>query len=772
MSKDKSDQFRLEVPISASQVEGFTPGTEITVLAQHAGGVTSQKVRLDAKGAGVAVFGFKEAPGATTIILGPGDASDSEMLGLQTMTQAVPAQRWKDAKEVKLDPIAISPFYWHFWLTWCRTFTIHGRLLCRDGSAVIGAKICAYDVDWWWWWSSYYQVGCATTDQHGAFTITFRHCCGFWPWWWWERRFWQFEEDLAARIIPRLQGDPAIRKVPIPGPRPDLTLFNDLLPKQSITDLRLFQPPMVAPILAPAVSAAASHIVSPAALATALPVRPTPRPPNRFDPTVLTGLRETLLKHLPADPELERRRIWPWWEWRPWLDCTPDIVFYATQACGSPAKVVLKESIWDTHWDIPTTFNVNLTANDQACCVAIDGGDPTGNCVLITSVCDDHINTIGGNPGAPPPPPLLPGQTHPPTDGFQNPGVGDRPYAELVRIQGQIGDGVDYYEFEWSADYGAHWHTMPAAAVDDIPRTYWIPASDTFTPVPVLGTVDGRLVYETRHHYEANNAPGTWNVSRFWISDEDYISLMLWATSLTLFADGPYMLRVRGWKLQGGHLVDLGYLPTCSTRAEDHLLVTLDNRVVGTGSGHPASTPGHPCGTGTVHLCTMEPDTQISAVRIIHADMSSTGLGACGNTSVTATDKLQIDFWVYDQSDHLDYYTLHANWDVNLTVDLLALDGATLTTWTPPAGGPPAALQVGPTYADARSSQGAIPPVWAGGGIRLEVPLTGPTTHLRQLFPETCCYQLELRGYKRSIVSCYHGDAYGNVTEYGFTIQA
>ncbi|MGZ4971624.1 MAG: hypothetical protein ACXWDN_02605, partial [Limisphaerales bacterium] len=55
---------------------------------------------------------------------------------------------------------------------------------------------------------------------------------------------------------------------------------------------------------------------------------------------------------------------------------------------------------------------------------------------------------------------------------------------------------------------------------------------------------------------------------------------------------------------------------------------------------------------------------------------------------------------------HLSYYTLIATYGENLFVDLLSLPGATLT----PLGGAvvPPAVQVGPTYTDARSA--ALPP--------------------------------------------------------------
>ena len=81
----------------------------------------------------------------------------------------------------------------------------------------------------------------------------------------------------------------------------------------------------------------------------------------------------------------------------------------------------------------------------------------------------------------------------------------------------------------------------------------------------------------------------------------------------------------------------------------------------------------------------------------------------------------------------------------------------------------PAAAQVGPYYghpnpALSALSQGAVSPSWQGGAIRLLVPA-------RLAFPETCCYQLELRAHKRTIVS---GDdslwGHINYSEYSFMV--
>ena len=77
----------------------------------------------------------------------------------------------------------------------------------------------------------------------------------------------------------------------------------------------------------------------------------------------------------------------------------------------------------------------------------------------------------------------------------------------------------------------------------------------------------------------------------------------------------------------------------------------------------------------------------------------------------------------------------------------------------------PSAAQVGPTYGAALTlPQTAVSPVWLGGSLRLHIP------DIRTAFPETCCYQLELRAYKRTIVNCYDGAGHDNLSEYSLTV--
>ena len=123
----------------------------------------------------------------------------------------------------------------------------------------------------------------------------------------------------------------------------------------------------------------------------------------------------------------------------------------------------------DTRWDIPTTLNVTLTANSQACCVPPLHPCVDGECLAITEVCRDVVDTIGGNTGALPAP-----------IGYKSPGAistyGDRPYGGNIDIYGTTDcmSGVDYYEFEWTTTplNPASWAAMPPAASGDFDRTY------------------------------------------------------------------------------------------------------------------------------------------------------------------------------------------------------------------------------------------------------------------------------------------------------------
>ena len=142
--------YTLTIPLDASGIPNFKPDQAVRVSAEDAKGkISEQVVKLDPKGKGSATFTFDGAPGPVHVIAGPESATAKELKNLQTLNVDVSAAQWAKKNELALTPIIIPPFYWSWWLRWCRTFTIRGRVLCADGSPVPGANVCAYDVDWW-----------------------------------------------------------------------------------------------------------------------------------------------------------------------------------------------------------------------------------------------------------------------------------------------------------------------------------------------------------------------------------------------------------------------------------------------------------------------------------------------------------------------------------------------------------------------------------------------------------------------------------------------
>ncbi|MEO7144974.1 MAG: carboxypeptidase-like regulatory domain-containing protein, partial [Bryobacteraceae bacterium] len=672
-------------------------------------------------------------------------------------TADVPASQWQNKNELSLSPIAIPAFYWGWWRRWCRNFTVRGRVLCANGSPVPGAVVCAYDVDWWWWWISEDQVGCATTDATGSFEINFRWCCGWWPWWWWSRRYWQLEPNLAERILNVMHRSPALAELPVPTPKPDLSIFTGLAGRQA------------SPI---ATRAAAQLLPAVRQSGVAAPI----------DPGSLAGLRDKIAPRLPAAAELEKLHLWPWFPWEPWLDCNPDLIFRVTQNCGGVESVIVQENVFNVREDVPTTLDVTLVANDCACCVQQPRPDPQGDCALLFGVCSetnpaDQTINIGGNFGAPPVP-----------AGYQNPGgpgaTGDRPYAGTVSIFGQFGLGatVDYYEFEYSGDNGATWNALPPGASAAPARLYFGPplfAEPIFPPVratpPTFAPINGRRVCESRTHFEAAHGAGTWGLTHFWTSD--WSELAYWITSPTTFSDGTYRLRARTWTAANLAAYVAGDDPTplstilsiCDTKpkVDNFLVLTIDNRLDPDPS-HP--TANHACGAGTVHECTREPDTHFISVKLVQGGLPDIDLKACSIRAMRPNDNLQVDFFVHDPDGHLAVYELYATYGDSLRSEVLAhavpgvslLGGAPYAAVPTPLVIPSAGSQVGPDYGLARA-QGAVAPIWTAGTVRLTVPAA-------LVFPEPCCYQLVLAGYKRTLTCGDEGFIHSNLSEYSFMI--
>ena len=713
----------LTIPLDVSQVADKERGQQrVKVAIKEGDRVRTQIVSV---AAGKAEVKLNVDPKQTvSIAVGPENVEDDEIFHLQTLTTAVTPAQWAGKAKLKLTPIVVTPIWWGLWLRWCRTFVIQGRVQCADGSPVPGAQVSAFDVDFFWWWSSVSQVGpVAITDANGHFVIKFRWCCGWWPQWWWQLRHWRLEPILVDRIRPILKLNPALR---VPEPSPTVSLDFAALNPQPL-------PPR--PAVAGGLSAAQPPSTASAAINPALTAG------RRLDPSTIPGLREKLVSVLPHVPELERLRIWPWFPWTPWQDCTPDIIFRVTQNCGGGQdKVIVNENIFQTRWDIPTNLNVTLTANQEACCLQPTDPPILGDCALITGVCGDPgiiAGDIGGNsahPGGP--------------EGYANPGASDNPFSEALSIFGQLGISPqsDYYEIEYKnhADPPTAWASLPPAALSGFTRGYFdstqIWPNQWFYPGFPLKPLGTKLVYESRHHYEAMN-PANWGNpvnGRVWFLN---VNELAGIQTLGNLADGTYDFRVRGYKSLANGEPDPNdpgvVLPGCGNHQDNNLLVLrVDNRFVG---------PQQP---GTVHIDTTEPDCGINSVTIGGLPMKP-----CGAEQLLPNMPLDIDFFCSDPDGHLDRYELQIFWKQGNVKNLLTVPGAILT------GG---SGQPGPTYA-AAMGQANTRPTWAGGNMHLTIP------NAALVFEETCCYLIELTVWKRNIVNC-GGSVYYNQTHITFTV--
>ena len=700
-------KYHLEIPLDASGVGeiGADQQQDLRVVLRDAAGATrSAVVALSKDRRASAGFDFDTRPGALSVYVGPAAATEEELLQSQTIKLDVRGRLWARRPELTLAPIAIAPYWWFWWLRWCREFVIRGRVVCPDGDPVPGAEVCAFDVDWWFLWSSSQQVGCATTDVNGAFEIRFRWCCGFTPWWWWNQRVWQLDDVLQERVGAVLADRPGLEIGQV-GHQPALTALAGLLPDAGI---------------------------------------PTDRPLEAADAAKLEGIRSRLLPKLPASDELTRLRVWPWWPWWPWWDCTPDIIFKVKQACHTTdgLTTVIDETVWDTRWDIPNPLDVTLVTNDEACCLPRHDPD---DCFVVDAVCGIPLASVGGNAGAAASPAgyAYPGAVAPGTAASN----GDRPFGGTVTIDKNPGDmiGIDYVELERFDSGSSSWIPLPMGAELGFSREYWEPGATppTIFPAFPVQTLSGHRVWKTRERYEDESGvawypAGGW--TRAWLSLN--FSLLAYLDT-TKFGDGTYEFRAVGWQDDGaGGLQNRQVMQLCGSDDENRFVLTFDNRAV-TAIGHPVS---HNC--GSVHTCTLEPDTHISAVRINGALVDP-----CDTAK--ATGPLEIDFEVTDPDAHLAAYSLIATWGLNSSTNLLAL-GGTLTALSP-------STQVGPTYGEALG-QGATAPSWKGGTYRLTF------ADAATVFTEPCCYQLELRASKRTIVSCYGGNAHDNLTEYSLGV--
>ena len=713
-------KFTLTVPIDLSEVPEAKGSVKVAVTGPN----FKPKIKTaNINKTGSVTFDFEEIPRGILIHLGPANVDDEQMDKVRTIKTSVLPTLFVNRTSFTAAVIKISATDWHWWLAWCRTFTIRGRVVCPDGSPVPGATVCAFDVDWFWWWRNKQQIGCATTNEHGTFEIKFTWCCGWWPWYWWTLRTWELDLDLARRLQRVLPAELRELAHPQPVPKPDLAYLETL-----VSGKDFFSGPSI--------------------------LKPNPgkisiEPQSPMDFMLAESIRKNLVERLtPSD-----LRIWPWIPWNPWTDCNPDIIFKVTQPCAGTDVVIVDEGYGDTRWNIDTTINVTLRANELACCerpVLCEGTD----CIELTHACGIPRASIGGNDAAH----TAPAGYARPITLTPAPTLPDRPFSDNVSITGTTDclGHLDYYEFEFFD--GTNFVPMPAGAMGGFARSYFTTGPFTWHfNIPFSPTlIDGHLVYETRQHYEATHGgPGF-----HWMDNRDLLGI--WQTgpsaSALTWADGTYRIRIKGYNDAGGGTLTPVDIPACDpVDPRNELILRIDNRLVGP-AFHPLT---HPCGTGFVHTCTREPDTDILAVRLFRPDGSFEPIVPCERYPYGPNDRVEIDFYVHDPDGHLAGWTLDATFGLSEISHLTGVGTLSALGGVP---GIPPAPQLESNYRDAVTA-GAVSPTWRGGAYRLT--LTAAETH--SMFPKPCCYQLELRASKRTIVGCSSA-VHENLTEYSFML--
>lgn len=751
-------EFILEVPIDASSVEDRERGEPVRVTAVAANGVlVSDVVKLPANGKSTVKLRFDERPKNLRVHVGPGAVAAEELPKLQAIEIPVAADRFQNTNRLKLDSLTIKPNVWKLWRGWCQTFKVSGHVRCFDGRPVIGAEVTAFDIDWCWWWTSKQSVASAITNEDGYYEMSFTWCCGYWPWWWWNRRHWRLEPGLIDRIKPILRLHPDLPEPPRPTPTPDLGVFERILADAEnpprLPDLEGLRIDNVIErrrrldtgvLLNRRLDVEAASADLGSALA--------------FDPARLARLREPLIERLPAVEELGRLRVWPWYPWCGWADCAPDLVMRVTQTCGDEEdKVILDQGFLQTRWNIDRDETIDLFAF-EACC-RDDTPQPEGDCLNLTHVCGKPISQIAGNPRSVPAP-----------AGYFAPGTQDKPFGGAVTLSGDFGTGAraDYYEIEWldPSAPGATWQALPAGAMTGFKRLYFGPAlpggpTDTHVATFPVREIDGRRVIESRQHFESQNQPGTWEVvaagSRWWTHNKT--TLGNWLTD-GFFADGTYKLRIKSWELTApdtlGNPEILGLCGGDEPLPANEVSVRVDNRIITDPLAH-----GDPCGSGTVHICTDEPETRFLDARIRRADGTTRStLAACSEVEIAPTDRLWIRFRASDPDGHLSHYHLQITYGENQKRVLIANGPQLGATLTQVGGG----TDVGPTYGQYLAQVPGASPVWSGGDYEIEVDAAA-------VFPTTCAYQLELRAYKRTIVNCNDQNPHRNLSERSFLVR-
>ena len=654
--------------LDLSQIKELDPNLPLKVAVLREGKVLESKV-IDLKDVEISSIPVeisyegpkRDIPLGVTFAVGP-DVPDEEFVGINTHNQWISPKdtQWKGFK-YDLKKIIIPGYIYPWWWGWCRTYTIRGQVVCADGSPVPGAQVEAFDIDSWWWWCGKSSVGSAITEADGTFEIEFRWCCWWWLWW---------------RPLPLLPLPPKI-KVPPPPVLKDWVIDPYLVEK--IVDV-LQKIPEIGPIPRPDPTPNLDQVKEFAQrLELGLP-EASKTTPRMSSPDSIENIGRTLVERLPSASELKMLHVWPWW---PWLrrDCKPDIIFTVKQDCVEPDTVIYEETCSDTRWNIPALLEgITLVANDDACC-GYDPEQPVGECFVFGQVGCTSVDNIGGNdPMAPVPPELL---------GYADPNGDDRPFGETLSITGVFGDlaDVDYYTVQFSTDgvsyvemtdtmmgnfYRKYWGPPPGAVPADPPQwnTVWFKKDEKLDTL-----LDSHWVFKSREKYETENpcpVPGPcWGSQRIWTFHSDL--LIRWISAQ--LPDGLYYLQVVGYDIDGSdQLINRRVLPLCNEEEEATLIIRIDNRGVGVGY-HAISTPAHPCGSGTVHLCTEEPDCDFKRIVKNEDRPDEEEINPCDIVRLNPADTLTIHYNVSVPppvtDGHLGGYSMSAHYGESGHFDVL-----------------------------------------------------------------------------------------------------
>ncbi|MRV72488.1 hypothetical protein GJ700_12290 [Duganella sp. FT92W] len=680
-------------------------------------------------------------PCPVRLLVGP-DISDMELMAIDTVAievdlgpprardradaSATESGKESDndgaAEDIALAPLsvgalAVTPALYFCWLFCCRTYTIRGRMVCRHwyydphtghyrfcDAPVPGATVEAYDVDRFFIWYRRDFIASAVTDINGNFTIRFRWCCL--RWWPWLLQHWAIDPDLVAQVHALLNRH-GIALPPLPpGPDPDPVYLQQIAAQAGLAQR------------------------APAAMVPGVAGEPVSA--------------ENLLSVLPPSAELAALHVWPWWDR---ADCAPDVVFRVTQLCDGQVRVIHSETNAQTRWDIPTSLHVTLLANQLACCLPVCRDPECPECLQVTFVGCTTVNQIGVTAG----PPDLRGYALAAS-------AGDRPFLGNLLIRGAVGSDVDYFKVQVSRN-GGPWNDLPVPAFAGFSRSYWDGSNPVPAPAPAFTPIlkNGETVIITRRHYEdLHPALPRFGGSVIWF---DYDTLFYFNTlaSGALTPDALYELRFVGYAANAADdliLSSARLLPGCGQHGTESVFIRIDNQAM----AHMPPTPLHPCGPGSVHLCTNEPDCYIRKICINEGTPAQYCISACDILRLAESDTLTIHFTVSvpatAQDGHLGGYTLAAEYGVSLAFDIgTGLHGAFA---------PDPTFEVGPDYLSALG-QGAPRPHWYGGDYK--VTLRGSD------FPVCCAYLLRLRAWKRTTDGCSDPRyVHHNTFEFAFTV--